>query len=133
MNYGVDVAAYDDLTYKIIGCAMTVHGKLKMGFPEVVYQRALGIELFKQGISAEREIDLPIFYDDEKVGSSRVDFFVESRVVLELKAVDCLTAAHEAQLLSYLESFKIQVGLLLNFGSQSLEVKRLIKNIKPNV
>ena len=133
MGFEVDVAAYDDLTFKVIGCAMTVHRKLKMGFPEVVYQRALAIELFKQGVSAEREIELPVFYDDEKVGSRRVDFFVEGRVVLELKAVECLTKAHEAQLLSYLEAFKIQVGLLLNFGTQSLEFQRVIKNIKPNV
>ena len=110
-----------------------MHRKLKLGFPEVIYQRALGIELFKQGVSAEREIELPVFYDDEKVGSRRVDFFVEGRVVLELKAVDCLTVAHEAQLISYLEAFKIEVGLLLNFGSQSLETRRLIKNTKPNV
>lgn len=111
---------------------MTVHRKLKMGFPEVVYQRALAIELFKQEVSAEREIDLPIFYDGEKVGSRRADFFVESRVLVEMKAVECLTSAHEAQLLNYLEAFRIQVGLLLNFGSQSLEIKRLIKNIRPN-
>ena len=132
MLYEVDIADYDELTHKIIGCAMTVHRKLKMGFPEVVYQRALAIELFKQEVSAEREIDLPIFYDGEKVGSRRADFFVESRVLVEMKAVECLTSAHEAQLLNYLEAFRIQVGLLLNFGSQSLEIKRLIKNIRPN-
>ena len=101
-----------------------------MGFPEVVYQRALAIELFKQRLTAEREIDLPIFYENEKVGSRRADFFVERRVLVELKALGALEAAHHAQLLSYLETFGIPVGLLLNFGSTSLEFKRLLKKLK---
>lgn len=93
-----------------------------------MYQRFLGIELFKQGLSAEREIELPIYYENEKVGSLRADFFVERRVLVELKALDCLTAGHSAQLLNYLEAFKIPVGLLLHFGAASLEIKRLLKH-----
>ena len=73
----VNLAAYNELTRAIIGCAMTVHRKLGRGFPEVVYQRALSIELYKNGIESEREIDLPIFYENEKVGSRKADFFVE--------------------------------------------------------
>lgn len=124
------VDEYNELTHSIIGCAMTVHRKLGLGFPEVVYQRALAIELFRQGLNAEREIDLPIFYENEKVGSRRADFFVERRVLVELKALSGLESAHSAQLLNYLEAFKIPVGVLLNFGSASLEVKRLLKRPK---
>jgi len=109
---------------------MTVHRKLGRGFPEVVYQRALAIELFKNDISAEREVDLPIFYENEKVGSRRADFFVENRVLVELKAVDCLVVAHHTQLINYLEAFKLPVGLLINFGSPSLEFKRFVKSLK---
>ena len=126
----VVVDEYNELTHSIIGCAMTVHRKLGLGFPEVVYQRALAIELFRQGLNAEREIDLPIFYENEKVGSRRADFFVERRVLVELKALSGLESAHSAQLLNYLEAFKIPVGVLLNFGSASLEVKRLLKRPK---
>ena len=126
----VVVDEYNELTHSIIGCAMTVHRKLGLGFPEVVYQRALAIELFKQELNAEREIDWPIFYENEKIGSRRADFFVERRVLVELKALSCLESAHSAQLLNYLEAFKIPVGLLLNFGSASLEVKRLLKRPK---
>ena len=124
----VDLAAYNDLTHAIIGCAMTVHRKLGRGFPEVVYQRALAIELYKNDITAEREVELPIFYENEKVGSRRVDFFVERRVLVELKAVDCLLKGHHVQIINYLEAFNLPIGLLVNFGSTSLEFKRFIKS-----
>ena len=124
----VDLAAYNDLTHAIIGCAMTVHRKLGRGFPEVVYQRALAIELYKNDITAEREVELPIFYENEKVGSRRVDFFVERRVLVELKAVDCLLKGHHVQIINYLEAFNLPIGLLVNFGSISLEFKRFIKS-----
>ncbi|MDQ2769591.1 MAG: GxxExxY protein [Bacteroidota bacterium] len=130
MSSLVNAEDYNDLTHAIIGCAMTVHQKLGMGFPEVVYQRSLGIELFKQGLAAEREIELPIYYEDEKVGSRRADFFVERQVLVELKALDTLTPAHSSQLLNYLEAFQIPVGLLLNFGTSRLEIKRLLKRLK---
>jgi GxxExxY protein len=123
----VNLEDYNDLTRQIIGCAMTVHRKLRRGFPEVVYQRALAIELFKNGLNAEREIDLPIFYENEKVGSRRADFFVEKRVLVELKAIDALTPGHYTQIINYLETFKVSVGLLINFGSGSLEFKRFVK------
>ena len=124
----VDLAAYNDLTHAIIGCAMTVHRKPGRGFPEVVYQRALAIELYKNDITAEREVELPIFYENEKVGSRRVDFFVERRVLVELKAVDCLLKGHHVQIINYLEAFNLPIGLLVNFGSTSLEFKRFIKS-----
>ena len=126
----VNLDVFNDLTRAIIGCAMTVHRKLGRGFPEVVYQRSLAIELFKNGFSAEREVDLPIFHENETVGSRRADFFVEKRVLVELKAVDSLIEAHRVQIINYLEAFKIPVGLLINFGSTSLQFKRLVKSMK---
>ncbi|WP_239691555.1 GxxExxY protein [Hymenobacter lapidarius] len=109
---------------------MAVHRKLGRGFPEVVFQRALAIELFKQGLKAEREIDLPIYYDDKKVGSRRADFFIERRVLVEMKALEALVPAHHVQIINYLEAFKVPVGLLINFGASSLEFKRFVKTLK---
>ncbi|MBX2915223.1 MAG: GxxExxY protein [Cyclobacteriaceae bacterium] len=115
----------DDLTYKIIGCAMKVHSVLGNGFQEVIYQRALAIEMTKQGLSFERELEMPLFYDDQPIGSRRVDFLVEQKVMVELKALTKLEDVHLAQGLNYLVAYKVDLGLLLNFGAQSLEVKRL--------
>lgn len=98
----VNLADYNELTGAISGCAMMVHRKLGRGFPKVVYQRALAVELDKNGFSAEREVNLPIFYENEKVGSRRADFFVERRVLVKLKAVACLLTAHRAQVINYL-------------------------------
>jgi GxxExxY protein len=115
----------DDLTYKIIGCAMKVHSVLGNGFQEVIYQRALAIEMTKQGLSFERELEMPLFYDNQPIGSRRVDFLVEQKVMVELKALTKLEDVHLAQGLNYLVAYKVDLGLLLNFGAQSLEVKRL--------
>ena len=115
----------DDLTYKIIGCAMKVHGALGNGFQEVIYQRALAIEMTKQDLSFERELEMPLFYEGENIGSRRVDFLVEGSVMVELKALINLEDVHLAQGLNYLVAYKVDLGLLLNFGAQSLEIKRL--------
>lgn len=115
----------DDLTYKIIGCAMKVHSVLGNGFQEVIYQRALSIEMTKQGLSFERELEMPLFYDNQSIGSRRVDFLVEQKVMVELKALTKLEDVHLAQGLNYLVAYKVDLGLLLNFGAQSLEIKRL--------
>ena len=115
----------DDLTYKIIGCAMKVHATLGNGFQEVIYQRALKIEMEKQGLSFQRELEMPLFYDNQPIGSRRVDFLVENQVIVELKAVIQLEAVHLAQGLNYLVAYKVDKGLLLNFGAQSIEIKRL--------
>ncbi|MDB5284808.1 MAG: GxxExxY protein [Bacteroidota bacterium] len=126
----------DDLTYKIIGCAMKVHGVLGNGFQEVIYQRALVIEMGKQGLSFQRELEMPLFYDEINIGSRRVDFLVEEKIMVELKAVVKLEDVHLAQGLNYLVAYKVDLGLLLNFGAQSLEVKRLrhpLNKINPNV
>lgn len=115
----------DELTYKIIGCAMKVHRTLGNGFQEVIYQRALAIEMRKQGIAFERELEMPLFYEGFSIGSRRVDFLVENKVMVELKALVKLEDVHLAQGLNYLVAYKVDLGLLLNFGAQSLEIKRL--------
>lgn len=115
----------DDLTYKIIGCAMKVHSTLGNGFQEVIYQRALAIEMNKQGIEFARELEMPLFYEGHSIGSRRVDFLVEGKVMVELKALVKLEDVHLAQGLNYLVAYNVNLGLLLNFGAQSLEIKRL--------
>lgn len=116
----------DDLTYKIIGCAMKVHAYLGNGFQEVIYQRAFAIELKKSDLSFARELEMDIYYYEENIGTRRIDFLVEGKVIVELKAIIALEAVHLAQGLNYLVAYAIEKGLLINFGSKSLEVKRLM-------
>jgi GxxExxY protein len=122
------------ITHKIIGCAMQVHSTLGNGFQEVIYQRALAIEMRLAELSYQREMEMPIFYRDEQVGTRRVDFFVEGRVMVELKAMEKIEDVHKAQAINYLEAYNIADGLLINFGGLSLEFKRLYnkKLITPN-
>ena len=115
----------DDLTYKIIGCAMKVHATLGNGFQEVIYQRVLTIEMKKADLNFSRELEMPIFYDNEEIGGRRVDFLVENEVMVELKALIALEDVHLAQGLNYLVAYKLNKGLLINFGARSLEIKRL--------
>jgi GxxExxY protein len=115
----------DELTHKIIGCAMQVHNTLGNGFQEVIYQRALAIELAHRGLSFEREKEMPIHYRDQQIGTRRVDFFVANSVMVELKAVEKLENVHKAQAINYCEAYNIPDGLLINFGGSSLEFKRV--------
>ena len=117
----------DELTYKIIGCAMKVHNTLGNGFQEVIYQRCLAIELEKNNIEFVREQELQIFYEGIHVGTRRADFIVAGEVMVELKAIIELEDVHLAQALNYLTAYQIEKGLLVNFGSTSLEVKRLFR------
>lgn len=116
---------YSAITEKIIGCSMKVHSTLGNGFQEVIYQRALKIEMKKQGLSFAREMEMPIFYEGVQIGTRRVDFFVEEKIMVELKAVTQLEKVHLAQALNYLEAYKMEIGLLINFGNTRLEFKRL--------
>lgn len=116
---------YSELTSKIIGCAMTVHKTLGNGFQEVIYQRALAIEMNVAGISFSREFEMPIFYREEQIGTRRVDFLVEGIVSVELKAIIKLEDVHFAQAINYLEAYNLEIGLLINFGETSLNFKRL--------
>jgi GxxExxY protein len=120
-----DENAINALTHRIIGCAMVVHGTLGNGFQEVIYQRALAIELLHEGLNFEREKEMQIMYREENIGTRRVDFFVEELVMVELKAVEKLLPVHKAQAINYCEAYHIADGLLLNFGGTSLEFKRV--------
>ena len=116
---------HKELTHNIIGCAMKVHSELGNGFQEVIYQRSLAIEMRKQNISFKREMSMEIFYDGIKVGTRRVDFFVESIIMVEIKAVIALQDVHLAQAMNYCQAYNLPIGLLINFGARSLEFKRV--------
>ena len=119
---------YKDITEKIIGASFEVHKFLGNGFQEVIYQRALAWELSKARLTFNREIEQDIFYKDlpEPIGTRRADFVVEGKVLVELKAIIELEDVHLAQVLNYLKAYKLEVGLLINFGSKSLPFKRLV-------
>ena len=116
---------YEDITKRIIGCAMKVHSTLGNGFQEVIYQRALALEMSCADLSFEREKEMEIFYRGESIGTRRVDFFVEGCIMVELKAITELADVHLAQAMNYLEAYNMEVGLLINFGTRSLQFKRL--------
>jgi GxxExxY protein len=120
---------YSELTSKIIGVAMQVHKVLCNSFQEVIYQRALAIELTDNGITFEREKEMPIFYKEQQIGTRRVDFLIEGVVSVELKALTKLEDVHLAQAINYLEAYNIEIGMLINFGAKSLEFKRLINKV----
>ena len=115
------------LTGKIIGCAMEVHRILGNGFQEVIFQRALAIEMSNQGLDFSREHEMEIMYKGEHIGSRRVDFFVEDKIMVEIKAVVQLEDVHLAQAINYLEAYGLDIGLLINFGNRSLQFKRVMK------
>src|SRR5690606_1769800 len=119
---------HEDLTRRIIGCAMEVHRSLGNGFQEVVYQRALEVEMKVARLAIEREKEMPIHYRDRTIGTRRGDFSVEGTIMVELKAVTELEDVHLAQAMNYLEAYRMEIGLLLNFGTKSLEFKRVHNN-----
>jgi GxxExxY protein len=125
---------YSELTSKIIGCAMTVHKTLGNGFQEVIYQRALEIEMAEAIITFSREHEMPIYFKEQQIGTRRVDFLVEGIVSVELKALTQLEDVHLAQAINYLEAYNLEIGLLINFGAKSLQFKRIINpKFKPNL
>jgi GxxExxY protein len=115
----------DLMSYKINGCAMKVHSILGNGFQEVIYQRCLTIELKKAGLSFGREVEQVIYYNDIDVGTRRADFIVEDKIVVELKAIINLESVHLAQAKNYVVAYDFAVGLLINFGSLSLQFKKI--------
>ena len=116
-----------DITGRIIKCAQKVHKILGNGFQEVIYQRALEIEFATEGLSFEREKEMNIMYEEILIGTRRVDFLVDGDIMVELKALTRLEDVNVAQLINYIEAYKVTIGLLINFGSKSLELKRYIK------
>ena len=123
---------HEELTHKIIGCAMKVHSTLGSGFQEVIYQRALDIEMSKQRLIFAREMEMTIFYEGIDIGTRRVDFFVDDKIMVELKAVSVLNDAHLAQAINYPEAYNMPIGLLINFGSKSMEYKRVYNTKHPD-
>jgi GxxExxY protein len=115
----------NELTYKINGCAMRVHNTLGNGFQEVIYQRCLAIELERAGVAFERELAHAIFYDGIEVGTRRADFVIEDCVIVELKALINLEDVHLAQAKNYVVAYDKPIGLLINFGSTSLQFKKV--------
>ena len=124
---------HKDITEKIIGAAIEVHKFLGNGFQEVIYQRALAVEMRKVGLEFAREIEQDIYYKDfpEPIGTRRADFVVAGNVLVELKAVTMLEPVHEAQILNYLKAYRLEIGLLINFGEKRINVKRFILS-QPN-
>lgn len=119
-----------ELTHKIIGAAMEVHKHLGNGFQEVVYQRALAIEMQLQNINFIREQEMPLQYKGYDVGTRRVDFFVEDKIMVEIKAIINLEDVHLAKAMNYVEAYNLEIGLLINFGAKSLQFKRVHNNNK---
>lgn len=117
---------YTEVTRKIIGCAMEVHKFLGNGFQESVYQKAMAIEMQIQGLPFNREFAMPVYYKGRLISTRRVDFLVEKKISTELKAVREMDDGHLNQAINYLEAYNLEIGLLINFGSKSLQFKRLI-------
>jgi GxxExxY protein len=119
---------YGEMTEKIIGAAIKVHNQLGNGFPECIYQRALELEFKTLNLEYSHEVSIPIFYNGVKIGKRRVDFLIGSVVCVELKAFNQLEPTHLNQAKNYLEAFNLEVGLLINFGANSLQWKRIYNN-----
>jgi GxxExxY protein len=125
----------NEITHKVIGCAMQVHSIIGNGFQEIIYQRALAIEMALQGLVFEPEKEMYISYKDEQIGMRRVDFYIENCIMLEIKATEKIEDIHKNQAINYLEVFNIADGLLINFGGNSLEFKRVYnkKRLLPKI
>jgi len=117
---------YSDITEKLIGCAMKVHSWFGPGFPEIIYQRSLLIELEKTGLQCKAEVDKDVYYEEVFVGKRKLDLIVEEIVLVELKALSEMDSSCYNQILNYLRLFKMEVAILLNFGAPSLQFKRFV-------
>ena len=122
---------YEELTQKIIGCAFKVHKVLGSGYLEKVYENALCLELAKQQLTAQQQVLLTVYYEGHSVGEYIADIVVENCVIIEIKAVRTLNQQHEAQVVNYLTTTGLEIGLLINFGSSSVEIKRKYRDYKP--
>jgi GxxExxY protein len=119
---------YSEITETVIGCAMKVHRALGKGFPENIYQRALSIELNKSSLKIHEQASCPVYYDDQLIGKRIVDFMIDEKVLVEIKATSVYEPSHLNQIINYLHAFNLPIGLLLNFGKDSLEFKRFTNN-----
>ena len=107
---------------------MSVHRELGSGFPEIIYQRGLAVEMKQAGLGFQGEIHLPVFYKDTNIGSRRADFLVEGQVLVELKALHELVDSNFSQVVNYLKAYRLEVALLINFGESSLRHRRFLHN-----
>jgi GxxExxY protein len=128
MEGAVDYSTYPEgeLTQGVIGAAFEVHKQLGPGFLEKVYENALLFELTTRGINVTSQAEIPVSYKGRSVGNYIADLLVEARLIVEIKATSAIDPSHQAQLIHYLKATGLKVGLLLNFGSKSLQIKRLI-------
>jgi len=125
---------HSELTGQIIAAAIEVHKQLGNGFQELIFHKALTIELNSRNIKSENEVSIPVYYKEIQIGYRRVDFLVDKAVCVEIKALSQLENQHLAQALNYLEALNLEIGLLINFGASKLEIKRLYnKKYKPNI
>ena len=116
---------YSEITAKILNSAFEVHSILGNGFQDVIYQRALAQEMNQRNLNFCREFEMPIIYKGNQIGTRRVDFFVEDKIMVELKAIINLEDVHIAQAINYLEAYNLEIGMLINFGATSLKYHRL--------
>ena len=127
----MNILKHEELTYKIIGCAHDVFNELGFGFLESVYHNAMMVELNQNHLSFEAEKPLSVYYKDQVVGNFSIDIFVENNIIVELKSVERLKTQHEVQLVNYLNELKQDIGLLINFGIEGVEVKRKYRVPRP--
>ena len=120
---------YKELTNKIIGAAYTVYNRMGFGFLESVYEKCLIIELHKMGIRSEHQAEICVKYDDKVVGEFKADLLVENEIIVELKSIKNISKMHEVQLVNYLVATGKEVGLLINFGEQGVQVKRKVRDL----
>lgn len=130
MAYSKSEFKHSELTGTILGCSFDVYNELGMGFPEKIYQRCLELELKENDISLDREYSIPVRYKGKLVGRRRIDFVIEDKVIIELKARPYIHKSDFIQIRNYLKVAKIEVGLLINFGSSSLEYRRCVETIR---
>ena len=121
----------EDITHKVIGCAYQVYKNLGFGFLESVYRKAMVIEIEASGLQVQQERPLKVCYKDQVVGDFFADLLVEDELIVELKSVERLGKVHEAQLVNYLVATGLEVGLLINFGSTCVDVKRKYRTFHP--
>ena len=121
---------YKEITEKIIGCAYTVYNTMGFGYLESVYENCMLIELMNAGLNAESQKRIIVYYKGQVVGEFIADIFIEDKIIVELKSIRKLAAAHSVQLVNYLVSTGMEVGLLLNFGAEKVEVKRKVRTLK---
>ena len=121
-----DKITYRDLSYKVVGLAMEVHRKLGYGFIEKVYENSLMVLLRREGIAAEQQFPVRVYFEGEDVGYYKADIVVDGRMILEVKAVEGLIDAHRVQALNYLRATDLRLAILLNFGKEKLRYERLV-------